>query len=67
MTLKNLTKLIILLILSTSLFFAYNFVADKQEVLANTNTKKMNVEVFKTVLKKYEIKCFSHIQFFKYT
>ena len=48
MTLKNLTKLIILLILSTSLFFAYNFVADKQEVLANTNTKKMNVEVFKT-------------------
>ena len=48
MTFKNFTKFIILLILSTSLFFAYNFVADKQEVLANTNTKKMNVEVFKT-------------------
>ena len=48
MTLKNFTKFIILLILSASLFFAFNFVADKQEVLANTNKNKLNVEVFKT-------------------
>jgi hypothetical protein len=47
MTLKNLTKFIILLILSVSLFFAFNFVADKQKVLASTNNK-LNVEVFKT-------------------
>ncbi len=48
MTLKNFTKFIILLILSASLFFAFNFVADKQEVLANTNKNKLSVEVFKT-------------------
>ena len=48
MILKNFTKFIILLILSASLFFAFNFVADKQEVLANTNKNKLNVEVFKT-------------------
>ena len=48
MTLKNFTKFIILLILTASLFFAFNFVADKQEVLANTNKNKLNVEVFKT-------------------
>ena len=48
MTLKTFTKFIILLILSASLFFAFNFVADKQEVLANTNKNKLNVEVFKT-------------------
>ena len=48
MTLKNSTKFIILLILSASLFFAFNFVADKQEALANTNKNKLNVEVFKT-------------------
>ena len=48
MTLKNFTKFIILLILSASLFFAFIFVADKQEVLANTNKNKLNVEVFKT-------------------
>ena len=48
MTLKNSTKFIILLILSASLFFAFNFVADKHEVLANTNKNKLNVEVFKT-------------------
>ena len=48
MTLKNLTKFIILLILSASLFFAFNFVADKKEVLANINKNKLNVEVFKT-------------------
>ena len=48
MTLKNFTKFIILLILSASLFFAFNFVADKQEILANTNKNKLNVEVFKT-------------------
>ena len=48
MALKYPTKLIILLILSASLFFAFNFVADKQEVLANTNKNKLNVEVFKT-------------------
>ena len=48
MTLKKFPKFIILLILSASLFFAFNFVADKQEVLANTNKNKLNVEVFKT-------------------
>ena len=48
MILKNFTKFIILLILSVSLFFAFNFVADKQEVLANINKNKLNVEVFKT-------------------
>ena len=48
MTLKNFNKFIILLILSASLFFAFNFVADKQEVLANTNKNYLNVEVFKT-------------------
>ena len=47
MILKNLTKFIILFILSVSLFFASNFVADKQKVLASTNNK-LNVEVFKT-------------------
>ena len=48
MTLKNLTKFIILLILSVSLFFISNFVADKQKVLASINNNKLNVEVFKT-------------------
>ena len=48
MTLKNFIKFIILLILSVSLFFASNFVADKQKVLASTNNNKLNVEVFKT-------------------
>ena len=48
MILKNFTKFIILLILSVSLFFASNFVADKQKVLASTNNNKLNVEVFKT-------------------
>ena len=48
MTLKTFTKFIILLILSVSLFFASNFVADKQKVLASTNNNKLNVEVFKT-------------------
>ena len=48
MILKNFTKFIILLILSVSLFFAFNFVADKKEVLANINKNKLNVEVFKT-------------------
>tara|TARA_B100000242_G_scaffold275147_1_gene229996 strand:- start:509 stop:991 length:483 start_codon:yes stop_codon:yes gene_type:complete len=48
MILKNFTKFIILLILSASLFFAFNFVADKKEVLANINKNKLNVEVFKT-------------------
>ena len=48
MALKNLTKFIILLILTVSLFFASNFVADKQKVLAGTNNNKLDVEVFKT-------------------
>ena len=48
MILKNLTKFIIILILSASFFYALYFVADKQEVLANTSSNKMNVEVFKT-------------------
>ena len=48
MILKNLAKFIIILILSASFFYAFYFVADKQEVLANTNSNKLNVEVFKT-------------------
>ena len=48
MILKNLTKFIIILILSASFFYAFYFVADKQEVLANTINNKLNVEVFKT-------------------
>mgnify|MGYP001455376386 CR=1 FL=1 len=48
MILKKLTKYIIILILSVSFFYAFYFVADKQEVLANTNNNKLNVEVFKT-------------------
>ena len=48
MTLKNFAKFIILLILSASLFFTFNFVADKHEALANTNKNKLSVEVFKT-------------------
>ena len=48
MTLKKFPKFIILLILSASLFFDFNFVADKQEVLANTNKIKLIFEVFKT-------------------
>ena len=48
MILKNFIKPIIILILTVSLFYTFNFVADKQDVLANTNNSKQNVEVFKT-------------------
>ena len=48
MILKNPTKIIIILILSATFFYVFHFVADKQEVLANTNNNKLNVEVFKT-------------------
>ena len=48
MFLKKFVKPIIILLLSVSLFYSFNFVADKQEVLANTNKNKLNVEVFKT-------------------
>ena len=47
MILKNLTKFIIILILSASFFYAFYFVADKQEVLANTSSNKLTVLVGK--------------------
>ena len=48
MILKNFIKPIIISILTVSLFYTFYFVADKQDVLANTNSSKQNVEVFKT-------------------
>ena len=48
MLLKNVIRSIIILSLFVSLFFASNFVADKQKVLAGTNNNKLDVEVFKT-------------------
>ena len=45
---KNSLKSIIILILFVSLFYTYNFVTDKKDVLANVYNNKLNVEVFKT-------------------
>ena len=49
MPLKNtFTKSIIILILSISFIYIYNFVTDRKEALASTKDFKQNVEVFKT-------------------
>ena len=48
MLLKKFVKPIIVLILSVSLFYSFNFIEDKKYALANIDNKKLNVEVFKT-------------------
>ena len=48
MFLKKFVKLIIILLLSISLFYSFNFIEDKKNALANINNKKLSVEVFKT-------------------
>ena len=48
MFLKKFVKPIIILILSVSLFYSFNFIEYKKNALANTNNKKLSVEVFKT-------------------
>ena len=45
---NNFARFIILLILSISFFYLFNFVADKKNALASTNGVKQTVEVFKT-------------------
>ena len=48
MFLKKFVKPIIILLLSVSLFYSFNFIEDKKNASANINNKKMSVEVFKT-------------------
>ena len=48
MLLKKFVKPIIILILSVSLFYSFNFIEDKKNALANIDNKKLSVEVFKT-------------------
>ena len=48
MFIKNSLKLTLILILFVSLFYTFNFVADKKNASANVNKNKLNVEVFKT-------------------
>ena len=48
MFLKKFVKPIIILILSVSLFYSFNFIEDKKNASANINNKKLSVEVFKT-------------------
>ena len=48
MFLKKFVKPIIILLLSVSLFYSFNFIEDKKNALANINNKKLSVEVFKT-------------------
>ena len=48
MFLKKFVKPIIILLLSISLFYSFNFIEDKKNALANINNKKLSVEVFKT-------------------
>ena len=48
MFLTNFFRSITILILFVSLFYSFNFVLDKKNASANTNNKKLNVEVFKT-------------------
>ena len=48
MLLKKFVKPIIILILSVSLFYSFNFIEDKKNASANINNKKLSVEVFKT-------------------
>jgi hypothetical protein len=45
---RNYIKFIIVLILSTSLFYIFNFVTDKKNALASVKNGKHNVEVYKT-------------------
>ena len=45
---NNFARFIILLILSISFIYLFNFVADKKNALASTNGVKQTVEVFKT-------------------
>ena len=48
MFLKKFVKPIIILLLSVSLFYSFNFIEDKKNALANIYNKKLSVEVFKT-------------------
>ncbi len=48
MFLKKFVKPIIILILSVSLFYSFNFIEDKENASAKINNKKLSVEVFKT-------------------
>ena len=48
MFLKKFVKSIIILLLSASLFYSFNFIEDKKNASANINNKKLSVEVFKT-------------------
>ncbi len=48
MFLKKFVKPTIILILSVSLFYSFNFIEDKKNASANINNKKLSVEVFKT-------------------
>ena len=48
MFLKKFVKPIIILLLSVSLFYSFNFIEDKKNALANIDNKKLSVEVFKT-------------------
>ena len=48
MLLKKFVKPIIVLILSVSLFYSFNFIEDKENASAKINNKKLSVEVFKT-------------------
>ena len=48
MFIKKFVKPIIILLLSVSLFYSFNFIEDKKNALANINNKKLSVEVFKT-------------------
>ena len=48
MLLKKFVKPIIILILSVSLFYSFNFIEDKKNASANIDNKKLSVEVFKT-------------------
>ena len=47
MFIKKFVKPIIILLLSVSLFYSFNFIEDKN-ALANINNKNLSVEVFKT-------------------
>ena len=48
MFLKKFVKPIIILLLSVSLFYSFNFIEDKEKASAKINNKKLSVEVFKT-------------------
>ena len=48
MILKKFVKPLIILILSVSLYYSFNFIEDKKNASANMNNKKLIAEVFKT-------------------